>query len=253
MFVSHTRILTSINFSKNKKKINLKIPKVEHFIHQCYIDVARSFWKSPYLFDDSIPKFDYQRNRRDIETIIEGCIEETIRKQLPVKHILIEYLGSEYYDTPEEEDIENEIPNKYKENLRKMVQAEIQNISEEKTKVNLEETTELLTEELEDAPSTNESKDTLSEELLEEPSNESNETLVKEELAEVPSNETLTNEEELESVSPISSNPKEDSELKETSSVDNEQNVHIKENLELKIDKLDELDLENIIDDELNQ
>ena len=35
VFVSHTRILTSINFNKNKNKINLKIPRVDHFIHLC--------------------------------------------------------------------------------------------------------------------------------------------------------------------------------------------------------------------------
>jgi len=136
VFVSHTRILTSINFSKNKKKINLKIPKVENFIHKCYIDVARSFWKTPYLFDDSISKYDFQRNRRDVEHIIEGCIEESIRKQLPVKHILKEYLGIEYQDEPaEEEVVEDAIPNKYKENLRKMVQTEIENLSNEKLNI----------------------------------------------------------------------------------------------------------------------
>ena len=134
VFVSHTRILTSINFSKNKKKINLKIPKADHFIHQCYIDIARIFWKSPYLLDDTISKYDYQRNRRDAEFIIEGSIGETIRKQLPVKHILKEYLGNEYEETEintETNELNtNEIlDEKYKDNLRKMVQTEIENCS----------------------------------------------------------------------------------------------------------------------------
>ena len=130
VFVSHTRILTSINFSKNKNKINLKIPKVDHFIHLCYIEVARIFWKNPYLFDDTISKFEYQRNRRDGETIIDNTINETIRKQLPVKHILKEYLGNEFKEantdfTVNENNIEHE-------NLRKMVKAEIENCSKEK-------------------------------------------------------------------------------------------------------------------------
>mgnify|MGYP003688609787 CR=1 FL=1 len=133
VFVSHTRILTSINFNKNKNKINLKIPKVDHFIHLCYIEVARNFWKNPYLFDDTISKFEYQRNRRDAERIIENTINETIRKQLPVKHILKEYLGSEF-----KESVNNEIDNTDNtddiehENLRKMVKAEIENCSKEK-------------------------------------------------------------------------------------------------------------------------
>ena len=48
VFVSHTRILTSINTGKSKKKINLNIPKIDHFIHQCYIDIAR-FLEEPVL------------------------------------------------------------------------------------------------------------------------------------------------------------------------------------------------------------
>ncbi len=129
VFVSHTRILTSINFSKNKNKINLQIPKVDYFIHQCFIEVAREFWKNPYLFDDSVNNFEYQRNRRDAETIIESTIGETIRKQLPVKNILKEYLGNDY----SEDDNENfDKPNKLTDNLRKMVKNEIENCSKEK-------------------------------------------------------------------------------------------------------------------------
>ena len=129
VFVSHTRILTSINSNKNKKKINLNIPKIDHFIHQCYIDVARAFWKTPYLFDDSLNNYEYQRNRRDAEGIIETCIQETIRKQLPVKHILKEYLGKDY-DTDDEEE-SNDIESENYSNLRKMVKAEIENCSKE--------------------------------------------------------------------------------------------------------------------------
>ena len=129
VFVSHTKILTSINTNKNKNKINLQIPKVDFFIHQCYIEVAREFWKNPYLFDDTVNNFEYQRNRRDAVQIIENVIAETIRKQLPVKNILKEYLGSEY-----SEDINDNIEssNNITDNLRKLVKNEIENCSKEK-------------------------------------------------------------------------------------------------------------------------
>jgi hypothetical protein len=130
VFVSHTRILTSINFNKNKNKINLKIPKVDHFIHLCYIEIARNFWKNPYLFDDTISKFEYQRNRRDAEQIIDNTINETIRKQLPVKHILKEYLGTEFKES--NSDFTSTDTNTEHENLRKMVKAEIEHCSKEK-------------------------------------------------------------------------------------------------------------------------
>jgi hypothetical protein len=176
VFVSHTRILTSINFSKNKNKVNLKIPKVDHFIHQCYIEAARSFWKNPYLFDDTINKYEFQRNRREAETMIEKQIGETIRRQLPVKNILKEYLGNEYKEI---EDAEEEVENDqvYNNNLRKLVKAEIENCSKEKLdKFNIEnesfpqeelETDELETEELE-------TEELETEELEPEPEEESN-------------------------------------------------------------------------------
>ena len=129
VFVSHTKILTSINTNKNKNKINLQIPKVDYFIHQCYIEVAREFWKNPYLFDDNVNNFEYQRNRRDAVQTIEKIINETIRKQLPVKNILKEYLGTDY----NEEDNNNiEESNNLTDNLKKLVQSEIENCSKEK-------------------------------------------------------------------------------------------------------------------------
>ena len=103
VFVSHTRVLTSINFSKNKRQINLKIPKTDHFIHQCYVDIARIFYKAPYLMDDTGSRYEYQRNRNEAELLIEKSIENTIRKQLPVKHILQEYLGNDYVARENEE------------------------------------------------------------------------------------------------------------------------------------------------------
>jgi hypothetical protein len=117
VFVSHTRVLTSINFSKNKKQINLKVPKTDHFIHQCYIDIARIFYKVPYLMDDTTGRYEFQRNRNEAEGLIEKSIETTIRKQLPVKHILQEYLGNDYIAKETEvEERQEEIPVVQEEN-----------------------------------------------------------------------------------------------------------------------------------------
>jgi hypothetical protein len=108
VFVSHTRVLTSINFSKNKRQINLKVPKTDHFIHQCYVDVARIFYKAPYLMDDTGSRYEFQRNRNESEVLIEKSIENTIRKQLPVKHILQEYLGNDYVARENEPEVKAE-------------------------------------------------------------------------------------------------------------------------------------------------
>jgi hypothetical protein len=127
VFVAHTRILTSINVNRSRGKIDLNIPKTNHFIHKCFIDVARYFWKNSYLFDETVGKFEYQKNRRDAEILIETSINETIRKELPVKNILKKYLGNDYEE--EEESVDEEKPMK---NLRKMVMKELENCSGEK-------------------------------------------------------------------------------------------------------------------------
>ena len=106
---------------------NLKIPKTTHFIHKCYIDVARYFWKNSYLFDDKLSNYEKQKNRREAENIIEISINETIRKEIPLKHILKEYLGDDYIEAKS-----SDLKEDNKLNLRKMVMHEINNCSKEK-------------------------------------------------------------------------------------------------------------------------
>ena len=88
--VVHAKILTIIH-NKNhisKKEITVSVPKPEFFLHKCYIQAAREFWRYPYLFSNKVNPCDYQRNMRDAENIIADAIMETIRVQLPFKHIL---------------------------------------------------------------------------------------------------------------------------------------------------------------------
>ena len=50
VFISHTKVLTIVQRKNNmKKKTNIKVPKSAHFIHLCYIECAREFWKNPYI------------------------------------------------------------------------------------------------------------------------------------------------------------------------------------------------------------
>jgi len=120
IFLSHTKILTAIKSNKKNNKINLKIPKIDHFIHKCYIESAREFWKNPFLFNsNNINQYNYQRNIRECHTIISKSIDETIRKLLPVKNILKEYLGEN--EGEENNEDTNILSKTYKNNLRKLV------------------------------------------------------------------------------------------------------------------------------------
>ena len=95
VFISHTKILTSIGPNQSFNKINVTIPKCTTFIHKSYINTARELWKNPYLFNESVPGHEFQKNNKEIENIIKICIENTIRNLLPIKEILKEHLEGE--------------------------------------------------------------------------------------------------------------------------------------------------------------
>jgi hypothetical protein len=105
VFVCHTKILTTVRVTNKDRKINLNIPSVDNFVHQVYIEMAREFWKHPYLLNPSdVTKLEYQRNIQLVESKIVDSIETTIRKLLPVKNILKEYLAEDDAEETENAD-----------------------------------------------------------------------------------------------------------------------------------------------------
>ena len=128
VYVSHIKVLTIVHSAQRNKKISIKVPSGSHFIHLCYIECAREFWKDPYLFSDRVSKYEYQKNMRDSETMISECIAETIRKQLPVRHILKEFLNEPDEEIEEEdEDIKDPVNKKYLKKLETVVKKELKN------------------------------------------------------------------------------------------------------------------------------
>jgi len=119
VFISHTKILTSIGPNQSFQKINVTIPKTGTFIHKSYINVARELWKNPYLFNEQVASHEFQRNSKEIEDIIKACIETTIRNLLPIKEILREHLDSNETDTLLQQ----------RDELKKMLREELQGLS----------------------------------------------------------------------------------------------------------------------------
>lgn len=95
VFISNARILTAVRTQTPKdKRLNLTIPTTEHFVHHCYVEVAREMYKNPYLFDtEDMTNGERHRNLRDTLDLIKECVGQAVRKLLPVQHILKQYLG----------------------------------------------------------------------------------------------------------------------------------------------------------------
>lgn len=144
VFMSHTKILKSIQSSSSEKKqIKLDVPKPEHFIHRCYINAGREFYKNPIFFYDGpkINEIEKQKNIPQSEAIIYNSINETIRQLLPVRNILKTYL-QDAYDPDKDEEAEKKEPmglgfsQTYQNNLREIIKKEIESQSQPSTPVN---------------------------------------------------------------------------------------------------------------------
>lgn len=116
------KTLTAMRVGNKQKKIDIDIPKIEDFIHKIYINSARKLYQNVYLFEKFIPPLQIQKNNRELEIIINECILNTIRENIPVDNILRVYL---------DETIEEEIEEDVKEEV--IVKALPENIKEEET------------------------------------------------------------------------------------------------------------------------
>ena len=96
IFISNVKILTSVKIGKDKKKIQITMPKLDIFIHKVHKNAAKSAFDNPRVF--------LQQDKRAIVTeLVQKSIEDTIRNMLPFENILQSYLGSTLNDQSDSE------------------------------------------------------------------------------------------------------------------------------------------------------
>jgi len=95
------------------------------FIHTVYIECAREIWNNPYLFYHIYPNIEIKRNQRDTLELIKNCIEETIRKTLPLKYILELYLGDDMIEDIPNNDFNSTITEVEVKNLKTLLKKEL--------------------------------------------------------------------------------------------------------------------------------
>jgi len=97
VFIAHTKVLSAIRLTTKQKKLQITIPKVDHFIHRVLSESARSLWTNAYLFADS-SSIEKQKNLRQVSSLLNDSVLQAIRGLLPVKSILREYLHDDDED-----------------------------------------------------------------------------------------------------------------------------------------------------------
>lgn len=120
-------ILTHIPFSQNNPEINSDFYEnisINELIHKIYIESARDLWNNPYLFYHNYPHFELKKNQRDSMILIRRCIEEAIRKIIPLNFILKKYLGNNVSKKINNE-IKNSITSAEQENIKNLLDKDI--------------------------------------------------------------------------------------------------------------------------------
>lgn len=100
VFIAHTKVLSAIRLTTKQKKLQITIPKLDHFLHRLLSEAARSLWTNAYLFAET-NSIEKQKNLRQVSALLQESVLQAIRGLLPVKSILREYL---HEDGEEEEE-----------------------------------------------------------------------------------------------------------------------------------------------------
>ena len=106
VFIAHTKVLTAIRLTSKHKRIQITVPKIEHFLFKVLCESAKLLWGSSYLFNENISNIEKQKNYRQIESLIVDGIHQAIRQLVPVKSILKDFVNQE--DAEDDTETEND-------------------------------------------------------------------------------------------------------------------------------------------------
>ncbi len=88
VFIAHTKVLTAIRLNSKQKKVQITVPKIEHFLFKVFCECSRLLWENAYLWRDNVGGMEKQQNYRQIQILIENGIKAAIRVLVPVKSLL---------------------------------------------------------------------------------------------------------------------------------------------------------------------
>lgn len=108
VFIAHTKVLTAIRIGNKNKRVNIVVPKLDHFFHRALSESSRLLWSSAYLFHSELPPMEKQKNHRQIEQLLHDGVAQAIRGMLPVKNILKDYLTEPEHEHDDDADDEDD-------------------------------------------------------------------------------------------------------------------------------------------------
>ena len=108
VFIAHTKVLMAIRLNSRQKKIQITVPKLDHFLFKVFCECSRLLWQSAYLLRDNIGGMEQQQNYRQVQALIENGIKASIRTLVPVKSLLKDCINPGTNSTAPEEDSDSD-------------------------------------------------------------------------------------------------------------------------------------------------
>lgn len=139
VLLAHTKVLLAIQHSSRKKKVQITVPKVEHFLFKVLCETSKLLWGSTFLFREDVSSLEKQQNYRSIEVLLGEGILQAIRAMVPLRNILKDLVSQDKGDEEDEEEEETEVEKKEVEAKKEEEEPEAKKEEEKAAEVKKEE------------------------------------------------------------------------------------------------------------------
>jgi len=86
--IIHLKVMTHIRVGNKQKKVDISLPKLDDFVHKCYVHVARRVYKNVYLFEMGLDSLTQQKYNRELEMLVQESVLATVRDSIPKEQII---------------------------------------------------------------------------------------------------------------------------------------------------------------------
>lgn len=88
LFISYIKMISDgIRINSKSKRLDVKLPSDEVFVHTCFIDCAHNLYEDPYVMKKSEVERDSELDKR-----LQECITNSIDKLIPTMDIINNYI-----------------------------------------------------------------------------------------------------------------------------------------------------------------
>ena len=89
VYIAYVKLVSNaIKMKSDGRKINIKPPTNELFIHQCLILCAHNFYENPYVMKEA----DETKKEKEVQDRVKFCISEAIADSIPFCDIISEFM-----------------------------------------------------------------------------------------------------------------------------------------------------------------